>query len=213
MYYFVTKRGFHPRHYYAMLSEHKIRDRFSRNEIAGDWLVTANYLGESYVHFVREPATPATWMTVEEFLYPNEQGASVFDTSFRPSKADLKCDTSIVSFVGRIPRGLMWATWLATAVVLFFASLVLVGLASSLPTGGLYPIVFAIFFVIYWLLVLSCTWLGLVMQVKRWHDRNKSGWMVLINLIPVVGACWAFIELGFLPGSKWANRYGQDPSW
>lgn len=133
MYYFVTKRGFHPRHYYAMLSEHKIRDRFSRNEIAGDWLVTANYLGESYVHFVREPATPATWMTVEEFLYPNEQGASVFDTSFRPSKADLKCDMSIVSFVGRIPRGLMWATWLATAVVLFFASLVLGGV-SLIPS-------------------------------------------------------------------------------
>jgi uncharacterized membrane protein YhaH (DUF805 family) len=49
------------------------------------------------------------------------------------------------------------------------------------------------------------------MNVRRWHDRNKSGWMVLINLIPIVGGLWSFLELGFLPGTKWVNEYGPDP--
>ncbi|OAD23398.1 membrane protein containing DUF805 [Candidatus Thiomargarita nelsonii] len=54
-------------------------------------------------------------------------------------------------------------------------------------------------------------WPGLATQVKRWHDRNKSGWWVLINLIPIIGWIWALIEVGFLPGTKGNNRFGSDP--
>src|SRR3954467_8244376 len=35
---------------------------------------------------------------------------------------------------------------------------------------------------------------GLAAQVKRWHDRGKSGLMILINFIPVVGWIWAGVE-------------------
>ena len=49
------------------------------------------------------------------------------------------------------------------------------------------------------------------MQVKRWHDRGKSGWWVLIALIPLVGPIWAIIETGFLPGTSGPNEYGPDP--
>jgi uncharacterized membrane protein YhaH (DUF805 family) len=62
------------------------------------------------------------------------------------------------------------------------------------------------------LLILIClpliTWIHLAVQVKRWHDRDKSGWMVLINLIPIVGLIWPIVELGFMPGSARANQYG-----
>ncbi len=53
-------------------------------------------------------------------------------------------------------------------------------------------------------------WPGIAMQVKRWHDRDKSGWWVLINLIPVVGWIWSLIELGFLKGTEGANKYGAE---
>jgi uncharacterized membrane protein YhaH (DUF805 family) len=44
-----------------------------------------------------------------------------------------------------------------------------------------------------------------------WHDRNKSGWWVLIAFVPVIGGLWYLIECGFLPGTTGANNYGADP--
>lgn len=60
-------------------------------------------------------------------------------------------------------------------------------------------------------LVLLCLWPALAICVKRWHDRSKSGWWVLIVLIPIVGAIWALIEQGFFKGTEGANKYGADP--
>jgi uncharacterized membrane protein YhaH (DUF805 family) len=59
-------------------------------------------------------------------------------------------------------------------------------------------------------LVLSL-WGGIVGQIKRWHDRDKSGWFVLVNLIPFVGPIWVLVELGFLRGTAGPNRFGPDP--
>jgi uncharacterized membrane protein YhaH (DUF805 family) len=61
-------------------------------------------------------------------------------------------------------------------------------------------------------LLLSVLGLPLVIvQVRRWHDRDKSGWWVLINLVPFIGAVWTLVECGFLPGTQGANRFGPDP--
>ena len=61
------------------------------------------------------------------------------------------------------------------------------------------------------LVVVPSLWVGLVVSVKRWHDRNKSGRWVLLNLVPVVGWLWHVIECGFLRGTVGPNRFGQDP--
>lgn len=53
--------------------------------------------------------------------------------------------------------------------------------------------------------------MGIIVQVKRWHDRNKSGWWVLISLIPIVGSLWILVECGFLKGTQGPNRFGPDP--
>jgi uncharacterized membrane protein YhaH (DUF805 family) len=52
---------------------------------------------------------------------------------------------------------------------------------------------------------------SLAVQAKRWHDRNKSAWWILINLIPIIGGLWALIECGFLRGTDGPNRFGADP--
>ncbi|WP_455198348.1 DUF805 domain-containing protein [Kaarinaea lacus] len=53
-------------------------------------------------------------------------------------------------------------------------------------------------------------WIGLAVQVKRWHDRDKSGWWALLNLIPVVGHIWVLIECGMLRGTVDDNRFGRE---
>jgi uncharacterized membrane protein YhaH (DUF805 family) len=54
-------------------------------------------------------------------------------------------------------------------------------------------------------------WPALAVSIKRWHDRDKSGWWVLVNLIPLVGWLWALIENGFLRGTLGPNRFGDAP--
>ena len=54
-------------------------------------------------------------------------------------------------------------------------------------------------------------WPSLAVAVKRCHDRNRSGWFIFANLIPMVGAIWYLIETGFLRGTVGDNRFGPDP--
>ena len=55
------------------------------------------------------------------------------------------------------------------------------------------------------------TWISLAIAVKRYHDRDKSGWWVLIIFLPVIGGIWYLIECGFLRGTDGNNDYGPDP--
>jgi uncharacterized membrane protein YhaH (DUF805 family) len=48
---------------------------------------------------------------------------------------------------------------------------------------------------------------SLATTVKRLHDRGRSGWFMLIALIPLVGI-WLIVEVGFLAGNPAENEYG-----
>lgn len=54
-------------------------------------------------------------------------------------------------------------------------------------------------------------WPNIAVQAKRWHDRGKSGWWMLIGFIPIIGSIWALIELCILSGDSDANQYGAAP--
>jgi uncharacterized membrane protein YhaH (DUF805 family) len=42
------------------------------------------------------------------------------------------------------------------------------------------------------------------------HDIGKSGWMILITLIPIIGNIW-FLILMTINSNPGANKYGQNP--
>jgi uncharacterized membrane protein YhaH (DUF805 family) len=52
---------------------------------------------------------------------------------------------------------------------------------------------------------------SLAVQAKRWHDRGKSAWWILINFIPIVGVIWMLIECGAREGTRGPNAFGKDP--
>lgn len=54
-------------------------------------------------------------------------------------------------------------------------------------------------------------WPTLAVSIKRWHDRDSSGWWVLVMLVPVVGWLVALVFNGFLAGTRGSNRYGPEP--
>lgn len=103
------------------------------------------------------------------------------------------------AFNGRTNRGKFW---LGT-VVIWAVLLIIVILAVAMNSA------------VGWLLLavayIGALWVGLTISIKRWHDRDKSGWWVLVGFVPIIGGLWALIETGFLEGTKGDNRYGPDP--
>ncbi len=45
---------------------------------------------------------------------------------------------------------------------------------------------------------------------RRLHDTNRSGWWILIGLIPLIGAI-ILLVFALLPSDPEANRYGELP--
>jgi uncharacterized membrane protein YhaH (DUF805 family) len=110
----------------------------------------------------------------------------------------------LFSFEGRLNRLPYWGValvMLALGIGLNFAVGDL-GAEQPLTTGPS---------ILETLVLLLVFWIGLAVQVKRWHDRDKSGWWALINLVPLIGAIWVLIECGFLRGTSGRNRFGADP--
>lgn len=108
----------------------------------------------------------------------------------------------LFSFNGRVPRLPFWVV-----------KLTLLGWGSTFqylmgPYGPEKPMTAGPAFItlLNFTIVL---WIALAVQIKRWHDRDKSGWWVLLNVIPVIGQIWTLIECGFLRGTMGDNRFGQ----
>ena len=51
-----------------------------------------------------------------------------------------------------------------------------------------------------------------MINIKRSHDRDRSGWFSLLLLLPIVGI-WPLVEFGFLPGTDGHNRFGAPAVW
>ena len=51
---------------------------------------------------------------------------------------------------------------------------------------------------------------SMAVTVRRLHDQNKTGWLVLLSFIPYIGGLILLI-LMFLPGDDGQNQYGPNP--
>ena len=134
----------------------------------------------------------------------------------------------LFGFKGRINRAKFWLAALIYAV--FFLAVVGITMSMSSSLDAL----FGAGLIAYIPLIVS----GIAVGIKRLHDRDKSGWWLLlfyvgplfINMVGVyvLGAeestlsqillyvsfainIWAIVELGFLRGTIGGNQYGGDP--
>jgi len=60
-------------------------------------------------------------------------------------------------------------------------------------------------------LSLVSAYCAVVMMIKRLHDRDRSGWWTLMNLVPVVGWIWLGLECRYRDGVVGPNQFGPDP--
>ena len=146
----------------------------------------------------------------------------------------------LFSYQGRINRAKYWLAVLIFLVVnLLVAAIGFIMFGNSLLTlsdatadeGIVVGLIskgigfFLIALVIYIPLIVA----GVFVGIKRLHDRDKSGWWLLVfYLLPTLLngladlssifalaafaiSIWAFVELGCLRGTQGPNRYGPDP--
>ena len=120
--------------------------------------------------------------------------------------APLSWSQMLFSFEGRIRRGQYWLYAMGFSLV---ASVALVALSFvlglALPQGGQIAII-----VLVGTLYLPMLYVLSALQAKRWHDRGRSAWWMLVALVPLANI-WGLIEIGFLPGTPGRNEYGPPP--
>ncbi len=117
-------------------------------------------------------------------------------------------------FSGRSRRREFWswvlAIWIASFILMYLDSAL--GLGGSASTysgeegvgfrmsGGWLTIIF----------MLAVFVPNLAVSVRRLHDVGKSGWMLLVALLPIFG--WLYLLFLYLqPGESGPNRFGPDP--
>ena len=85
-------------------------------------------------------------------------------------------------------------------------------LVASLIDLGIGVLTFAVFgFGILSILYAVAVFVpGLAVAVRRLHDVGKSGWYLLIILIPIAGPIW-FLVLTVMDSQPGDNKYGPNP--
>jgi len=106
-------------------------------------------------------------------------------------------------FQGRSRRKEYWMFVLGVVVVAIVLSFIEAALGLSGMVFGLYGPLTA-------LLVLAIIVPGIAVQVRRFHDQDKTGWLVLLGFIPIVGGIILLVFM-LLEGTKGPNQYGPDP--
>lgn len=144
--------------------------------------------------------------------------------------------TLFFSFRGRLNRGKYWLAVLTymiawgafyLGIMIWLGGLTTDNLFRDTGTAILIILIGAILFV-------AAVWSGLAVGVKRLHDREKSGWWIVLfwigpgilsnggnmtagvislafSLATIILSVWATVELGFLRGTNGPNDYGPDP--
>src|SRR5215213_11033512 len=105
-------------------------------------------------------------------------------------------------FSGRSRRTEYWYFVLFNLIV----SIVLGWIDALLGTGGSYAGA-GVLSGIYGLAVLIPT---LAVTVRRLHDIDRSGWWILIGVVPLIGAI-VLLVFAWLDGTLGINRYGPNP--
>ncbi|WP_235031246.1 DUF805 domain-containing protein [Geminicoccus flavidas] len=110
------------------------------------------------------------------------------------------CFSKFATIQGRAARAEYWYFFLFYLIVIFAAGVLDAVLFRHNANGPLSTLVW---------LVLLLPWLAVA--VRRLHDRDRSGWWLLLHVVPVVGQI-VLIVWFCLPSTPGPNRFGPPPA-
>ncbi|MFK3792595.1 MULTISPECIES: DUF805 domain-containing protein [Pseudomonas] len=164
----------------------------------------------------RIEAEPGLELNLEAVTPAAPRPASVADSPYAPPQATVGdavpqyATLNVFSFEGRIGRlrYLAWTLVLTVALLAVIGAGALFGVITTAVLNstllmGLGILAGAVVFIGF--IVVS-----IQISVQRLHDLGWSGWLWLLNFVPIVGSVFPLV-LMVSPGSNVANRYGAPP--
>lgn len=106
------------------------------------------------------------------------------------------------TFEGRARRKEYWFFALFNFLILIVLSVVDMGLGSFSEEAGIG--------LLSGLFCLGILLPSIAVTVRRLHDTDRSGWWILINFIPLIGAI-VLLVFACLDSQPGANKYGPNP--
>jgi uncharacterized membrane protein YhaH (DUF805 family) len=110
--------------------------------------------------------------------------------------------SNMTNFSGRASRSEFWWFYLFIVIVAAVLSIIASATGASSGSGG-----GVITFIIYVIVILAI----LSVSVRRLHDSNKSGWLILLNLLPCIGPI-ILIIFWVQPSTEGDNSHGPRPT-
>jgi uncharacterized membrane protein YhaH (DUF805 family) len=108
----------------------------------------------------------------------------------------LKCLKQYADFSGRARRKEYWMFFLFNFIFAIAAMIL------DLALGG--------YEILNLLYLLGVFLPNFAVTVRRLHDVDKSGWWILITLVPLIGSIWLLVLVA-TDGSVGDNQYGKNP--
>ncbi len=106
---------------------------------------------------------------------------------------------NFANFSGRARREEYWYYSLAVFVIS--------AILSVLSKAGIVGVIFSILSFLFSLCILIP---GIAVSVRRLHDTGRSGWWLLLCLIPLIGSIVLLVFM-VTEGQKGENKWGDDP--
>ncbi len=108
----------------------------------------------------------------------------------------------LLSYEGRVNRKNYWL-WVLCYIIVYIIAIVIDVMTGMMSADGGIGVFTGI-------LTLVFLWPGVVIAIKRLHDRDMVGWWFLLVFVPI-GNLVLFVIVLFLAGTAGDNRYGPPP--
>jgi uncharacterized membrane protein YhaH (DUF805 family) len=147
---------------------------------------------------VRFAPTSPEFVGSIECTHPSRQNTEIKEMELAIGSITKK----YANFSGRARRKEFWLFMLSYFIIyiIFIFIDILLDLFATDSEYGLFSTIFALLFIIP----------SLAVSIRRLHDTDRTGWWILIQIIPLIGFVW-IIVLWCLRGTEGENRFGSDP--
>lgn len=110
---------------------------------------------------------------------------------------------NIMTTQGRLSRSTYFKYVLLNTAIMFVVYFVMMLFAEILGRSSFVTLLALVAIVISIPIIIG----GFMLGIRRLHDFNQSGWLMLICFIPYINIIFGFVML-FVPGTNGANKYG-----
>ncbi|MEH6488984.1 DUF805 domain-containing protein [Hyphomonas oceanitis] len=118
---------------------------------------------------------------------------------------------NFAQFNGRARRAEYWGYFLFVLITYFVLFIIDIVLSLSFYGTSEYgdPNIVPVLTILFWLYNILP---GLSISVRRLHDQDLSGWLVLLNLVPYVGG-FILLVFMFMDSKPATNKHGPSPKY